>query len=299
MSRLVAFWCLAVCLLPRCAFSAEEYLIHVDAVGYRDSPVKNPVPRDEIQSSFQFLIRSGISFQGRSAVKNEVFVIKGLLRPAEQDRFQLKLATSLSQEDPAASVTIRGVKIPGVQSAKSETEVELKLGQRIVVGGFASIHRIEGQEEKRSKVEFRVRVTKYDPDQETPEGTEESDKKYLSGHWDAFELIEDGARAPDDSAKQFKIVVQGNAMIVQGPETTFGTQVFDFKLDAETVPKRIAMTAADGKNLGHTAVSLYDLSTRDLQILLPDFEYQELPEKLESEVGSKRVLLRLSKFQKK
>jgi uncharacterized protein (TIGR03067 family) len=92
------------------------------------------------------------------------------------------------------------------------------------------------------------------------------DKDNLQGLWQAVELEANGQKAPDEVAKQFKVLVKGDK-IVFNPDTE--NREHTFTLDTMAKPKAMDLTPSDGPAKGKTLpYAIYELDGDKLRICL-------------------------------
>lgn len=70
-------------------------------------------------------------------------------------------------------------------------------------------------------------------------------------------------------------------------------QVYEYRLDTTTTPKRIVFTAMNGKFKGRSATAPYEVRGTDVSISLPNFESTEIPKNVELDSASKQTIIRL------
>jgi hypothetical protein len=282
-----------VLFFPGVSKSADEYLIHIERAGYQDVAVQDVQPSDEVLNSLQFIIRKGVPFKGRTSIKHDVLAIAGELNSTPEGQLTLSIQYDLKMEDRTSAVTRNGFEIPGQSTRAGKTQVNLKLGQRLTISELIN-RRTRGPAgvETVTKMVVTVRITEFDPSVETPEEAEVSDRARLCHGWKTVEVTQRGKLTLVQS-KRISLYFTQNLLFVGGVELDRKEQIYEYRLDTTTTPKRIVFTAMNGKFEGRSATSLYEVGGTDVRLSLPNFENSEILQNLDSDLTSMQTIIRL------
>lgn len=72
------------------------------------------------------------------------------------NRIRLEMRPSLTELDPAQSVKVNGVDVPGLRTRHVDTAVEIKVGETMVLGGLTSERKVEGKKGQKTAMLMTV-----------------------------------------------------------------------------------------------------------------------------------------------
>ena len=287
--------------IPGNSNAAEEYLVHVEKFGYEEAIViDDEFPKAVMMDSLQIGARPGVPFYGRTGTRGNFMKAKGQMDPDPAGGWKLEVHYTESQERMDSSVVMHdGIRIMGRSSQAVDTTVTVKLGHSTQIGGKqqTTISMQDGKEVNRqTKFEVRSRITEFKPDEMTPEEAEVFDLERLCrGSWSAIKLVNDGATADENLVKAIGFRFGADRLHLAGPEPRLGARRFEFQLDTASSPRAMRLTALDGRWKGQSVTALYDLSSGDLHMCIPEFGTEGRPAGLEAPSGSKLKFIVLDK----
>ncbi|MDB5340876.1 MAG: polymerase sigma factor, sigma-70 family [Planctomycetaceae bacterium] len=301
MFRSILVVVFAVLPFPASSSAADEYLVHLETFGYEKvEVVENESPKSAAMNSLQIVARPGVPFYGRTGNRGNFIKVKGEMKPDTNGTWKVDVHYTERKDDLDSSVvSAEGFRVMGLFSRTAETTVNVKLGQSVQISSLSQ-NRIRIQNGKevnsQSKVEVRLRVTEFRSDEMTPEEAEVFDIERLRNvSWSAVKLVEDGKTADENLVKQIVFRFEADRLFLAGPESSFGARRFEFQLDTVSSPGAMRLTALDGRWQGQSVTALYDLTSGDLHICIPEFGTKDRPASLEAPSGSKLKFIILDK----
>jgi len=188
---------------------------------------------------------------------------------------------ALSAAGQAAGVLTNKVSVLTEGVLKSMLLTKLKIATTVVLGAILACSGIgllsktliaaggtEPRQEssRKGKADDPRESVTNEPRQKNPKAREDPakrDQKALQGTWTAVILERNGQKAPDDVLKDFKVVFQGDKMIIN-PNSDNRTSTF--KLDPGKKPKWLDNTPEEGPAKGKSPPAIYELDGDTLKM---------------------------------
>jgi uncharacterized protein (TIGR03067 family) len=127
--------------------------------------------------------------------------------------------------------------------------------------------------------------------------------KKLQGEWQAVEIEFKGKKADKDDTevKNFRLVVDGDGIILLDPTGGGRDRKKTFKVDSTKTPAEIDMTSLDGQEKNQTAACIYKLVEDLLTICMPYFtkDPSVRPKEFKAGVDDGLLLLTLKRVKAK
>ena len=141
---------------------AEDYLIRIETIGFRDKQVSRKQPVPKTLESIEVVARVNQSFHATSTFGDQKISISGKLEQETNGDFCIRINFSSIEESQIVIPGLDGQKLP-ISSSGVKTKTRFKLNTPTTLGGINSTS-TEGGKETSTSTQSILTVVKYAPE---------------------------------------------------------------------------------------------------------------------------------------
>ena len=160
---MIRFATVAIALLACTCGHAEDYLLRIETIGFRDRPENEKQSAETTLETIEIIARANQPFYGRSSFGSAKLSITGVLEQLKDGRFRTQIRFRSAVDSGQSILGPNGLEIPITKSTNFETSAIVEL-QHPVELGKADAHN-QSHEGKSVKTQTRtiLSLVKYEP----------------------------------------------------------------------------------------------------------------------------------------
>ena len=142
---------------------ADDHLLRLETIGFRDSPVQEQQPADKTLESIETVARIGQPFYANCSAGPTRLSIYGVLEQLSDGRFRVQIRYRRSVDSGQSIPGPNGTQIPITKSTNIETTAIVELQKPAELGKDNSIHRDQAGTELRTRTRSLLSLTRFSP----------------------------------------------------------------------------------------------------------------------------------------
>jgi hypothetical protein len=142
---------------------AEDYVVRIDTLGYHDAPTSEVEPPERILRSIELVCRPDQPAQCQVTIGKETLSLRATLRLLERDRLSVEIDFLRSIDSSDIILDEFGRQTTRRDEMRAVTRAGGALDTAMVLGGFDTTRKSDGDVERKSSERFKLTVRTFEP----------------------------------------------------------------------------------------------------------------------------------------
>jgi hypothetical protein len=155
---------ISVILLAATCVNADDYLLRIETIGFRDRPQREEEPTQEILESIEIVTRVNQPFYGSSTIGAAKISINGRLEQSKDGSFRVQFRYRKSRYSGESITGPKGLENPATESKEINLTSRVELQRAVELGGGDKVTTTQDGSVLRTKTRSVLSLVKYDPE---------------------------------------------------------------------------------------------------------------------------------------
>lgn len=142
---------------------ADDFLLRLETIGFRDRPQHEKEPPQEVLESMEIVARVNQPFHGSATLGAEKISFHGILEQEKDGRFRVQFKYRKSKARRASSAVSQGELNPLIEASEFGSTNNVELDKSIELGGTNKSTRTQDGQVSKTETRSRLSLLNYDP----------------------------------------------------------------------------------------------------------------------------------------